>query len=131
MSPRDPHRDVDVPPERPRDGSITRPSRDDASAAEGMEELRTGSAREDDQSHLAQPRRDPEASKPGDPQPPHLTENDEDAPVQDEVESPDDVPVLPANASGSDQVGTDKQQNEVDDESAYENRPEEDKSWEP
>jgi hypothetical protein len=56
---------------------------------------------------------------------PHLTENDRDAPVQRQTQSPDDVPVLPANASGRDTQSTGQQPR--DDASMYDGRPGEDK----
>ncbi len=74
-------------------------------------------------------RRDPEQSGRGEQHPPHVTENDSAGGVQDDHDSPDDVPVLPANASGEDQVSTDDQPTEVREDSAYDQRPEEDKSW--
>jgi hypothetical protein len=131
MSARDPHGDAGVPEPRPGEGTLPKPSRDDAAAAGGIEEMTPGSSAGDENRHLAQPRRDPESSGRGEEHPPHVTENDEDAPVQDEMESPDDVPVLPANAAGTDQVSTDDQPTEIDEESAYDRRPEEDKEWEP
>ncbi len=63
--------------------------------------------------------------------PPHVTENDEDAPVQQETSAPNDVPVLPANASGRDTVGEDEQDEPIDDESMYDRRPERDKDQPP
>jgi hypothetical protein len=83
----------------------------------------------DESDRYATGRRDPEASKPGTEQTPHVTANDDDAPVQDELDSKEDVPVLPANAAGEDQVSTDDQPREIDPESAYDRRPEEDKGW--
>jgi hypothetical protein len=61
--------------------------------------------------------------------PPHVTENDADAPVQDSIPAPDDVPVLPANAHGEDTVRSDAL-SEIDDESMYDRRPGEDKDRE-
>ena len=58
---------------------------------------------------------------------PHVTENDEDAPVQDETQAPNDVTVLPANASGTDKVDVDDQAAPIDEESMYDQRPERDK----
>jgi hypothetical protein len=88
-----------------------------------------GSGGSDQSNRYASGRRDPEASKPGTEHPPHVTANDDDAPVQDELDSKKDVPVLPANAAGEDQVSTDDQPREIDPESAYDRRPEEDKGW--
>jgi hypothetical protein len=56
---------------------------------------------------------------------PHVTENDRDAPVQDQSASPDDVPALGANAHGHDRQRTDQQPR--DDASMYDGRPGEDK----
>lgn len=61
--------------------------------------------------------------------PPHVTENDEGAPIQDHLDSPDDVPTLPANAQGSDTQEDDPRG--IDDESMYDRRPEEDKDRPP
>lgn len=59
--------------------------------------------------------------------PPHVTENDEDAPVREDKPSAKDAPVLPANASGRDRVSAEEQSQPIDDESMYDNRPSEDK----
>jgi hypothetical protein len=56
--------------------------------------------------------------------PPHVTENEEDAPVQEEMPAKGDAPVLPANASGRDSVPVDEQDQPIDDESMYDRRPE-------
>jgi hypothetical protein len=63
--------------------------------------------------------------------PPHVTENDEGAPVQEDTLAPNDVPVLPANASGSDAVTTGEQAEAIDDESMYDRRPDRDKDRPP
>ena len=39
--------------------------------------------------------------------PPHVTRNDQEAPLQEERESPDDVAALPSNASGHDRASAD------------------------
>ena len=57
--------------------------------------------------------------------PPHVSENAEDEPIQKEMISPRPAPVLPANASGSDKVGAEEQDQGIDDESMYDRRPEE------
>lgn len=57
--------------------------------------------------------------------PPHSTANDE---VNGR---PDQSPSLPANASGLDQVSSDAQDFEVDEESAYDRRPSQDKDRPP
>jgi hypothetical protein len=129
MSPRDPHKDAGVPETRPGEGTFPKPSRDDATAAGSMEEMTPGAAQSDQSDRYATGRRDPEASLPGEEHPPHVTANDADAPVQDSNESEEEVPVLPANASGEDQVSTEDQPDQIDDESAYDRRPEEDKDW--
>lgn len=61
--------------------------------------------------------------------PPHVTENDEGAPVQEHLESPEDVPTLPANAQGADTQPTDG--GAIDEESMYDRRPSEDKDRPP
>ncbi len=63
--------------------------------------------------------------------PPHVDENMEDAPIQDELPSPQDVPTLPATAHGEDNSSTEEQAQSVDPESMYENRPEEHKDIHP
>lgn len=58
--------------------------------------------------------------------PPHVTENAEDAPVQDEsIGGP--IPVVPPNASGRDAVPADELAQPIDPESGYDRRPAEDK----
>jgi hypothetical protein len=59
--------------------------------------------------------------------PPHVTENDEDAPVREDKPAAGDAPVLPANASGRDKVTAEEQAQPTDDESMYDNRPSTDK----
>ena len=59
--------------------------------------------------------------------PPHVTENDHGAEVQESTQAPNEVPALPANAHGEDLVEADKQVREIDDESMYGGRPGEDK----
>jgi hypothetical protein len=59
--------------------------------------------------------------------PPHVTENDRGAQFQADTDAPNDVAGSPANAHGRDVVDAHKEVRQVDDESAYENRPGEDK----
>ena len=59
--------------------------------------------------------------------PPHATENDAGAQVQGSTEAPNTVPTAPANAHGKDLVDSQHEVRRVDDESAYERRPGEDK----
>ncbi|CAN5800055.1 hypothetical protein BH23GEM6_BH23GEM6_15460 [soil metagenome] len=118
-----------MPQPRPDEGTFPKPSRDDATASKSMEEITPGAAQSDAADRYATGRRDPEASDAGEDQPPHVTANDSQAPVQENIVSEQDVPVLPANASGEDQVSTDDQPDQIDDESAYDRRPEEDKEW--
>lgn len=63
--------------------------------------------------------------------PPHVTENDEEAPLQEESESPAPIPALPANASGRDEQPGDGTGQRIRDESMYENRPSTDKDHPP
>lgn len=128
MTGRDPHQDAGVPRPRPGEGTLPKPGRDDAVAAGSTEEMTPG-ATGDAAQRYASGRRDPEEAGKGRPQPPHVTENDQSAALQDEHESPEDVPVLPANAAGEDEVSTDDQPRNIDEESAYDRRPEEDKRW--
>ncbi|HEX8394144.1 MAG TPA: hypothetical protein VF665_17505 [Longimicrobium sp.] len=55
--------------------------------------------------------------------PPHVTENDKGAQVQNSSPSPTDVPVLGANAHGQDLVATDEAPAEIREESMYGGRP--------
>jgi hypothetical protein len=59
--------------------------------------------------------------------PPHVTENDRGAQVQGSTQAPNTVPAMPANAHGRDVVDSSNEVRQVDDESAYERRPGEDK----
>jgi hypothetical protein len=63
--------------------------------------------------------------------PPHVDENTEDAPLQEEHPSPKKVPGLPATAHGEDKASTEEQNQPIDDESMYDRRPEESKDWKP
>lgn len=63
--------------------------------------------------------------------PPHVDENMEGAPLQEEHPSPDDVPTLPATAHGRDEVPAEEQAQPIDRESMYDRRPEESKHWQP
>lgn len=63
--------------------------------------------------------------------PPHVSENAEDEPIQKEMPSPGAAPVMPANASGTDKVDSAEQAQPVDDESMYDGRPDEDKNQPP
>lgn len=62
--------------------------------------------------------------------PPHVTENDEGAEVQQAHEG-GEAPALPANASGRDSVSAEEQDVGIDDESAYDGRPTQDKDHPP
>jgi hypothetical protein len=59
--------------------------------------------------------------------PPHVTENDRGAQFQGSTQAPNEVPGLPANAHGRDVTDAHEEVRRVDDESAYERRPGEDK----
>ena len=63
--------------------------------------------------------------------PPHVDENAEDGPVQDEHDNPADIPTLPANASGSDKITTAEHDQPIDDESMYDRRRSQDKDQPP
>lgn len=58
--------------------------------------------------------------------PPHVDENAEGAPVQGSSQAPNQVPTMPANAHGSDQVPV--SEGPIDPESMYNRRPGEDKN---
>ena len=55
--------------------------------------------------------------------PPHATENDHGAQVQQSTTAPNTVPVSPANAHGKDLVEADKAPKAINDESMYGGRP--------
>ncbi|HEX6038201.1 hypothetical protein [Longimicrobium sp.] len=59
--------------------------------------------------------------------PPHVTENDRGAQFQADSPAPNDVAGPPATAHGRDAVDSANEVRQVDDESAYERRPGEDK----
>ena len=61
--------------------------------------------------------------------PPHVTANDKGMPVQ--AEEGAEVPALPANAAGRDALSAEEQDFEVDEESAYDRRPTQDKNRPP
>ena len=63
--------------------------------------------------------------------PPHVTRNDQEAPLQEERESPDDVAALPSNASGHDRASADSAARPIRPESAYDRRAAEDKDSPP
>lgn len=60
-------------------------------------------------------------------QPPHRTPNADEARLQKNHPSPEDAPVLPANAQGVDKRDADEASPEIDEESMYVGRPEEHK----
>lgn len=62
---------------------------------------------------------------------PHVTNNAEDAPVQEELPSPDDAPILPANAPGDDEYPVEQRKQTIDPSSMYDRRPGEDKNTPP
>jgi hypothetical protein len=55
--------------------------------------------------------------------PPHVTENDKGAQVQNSSPSPTPVPALPANAHGQDKVAAEQAPGTINDESMYGARP--------
>ena len=63
--------------------------------------------------------------------PPHVDQNAGAEPIQQEHESPADIPTLPANASGSDKITTAEHDQPIDDESMYDRRPSQDKDQPP
>lgn len=64
--------------------------------------------------------------------PPHVTENAEDAPAQDDIQSPTDTTVRPANAHGHDRISAEEAADqEIRPTSAYDGRSAEDKNWDP
>jgi hypothetical protein len=63
--------------------------------------------------------------------PPHLDENMEGAPLQEDHPAPNDVPTLPATAHGQNKVPAEDQAQPIDPESMYDRRPGEDKDSPP
>lgn len=63
--------------------------------------------------------------------PPHKTENTESGQVESEDDAPGDVPVLPANAQGTDTVTTAEHEQAIDETSMYDRRRDEDKDRPP
>lgn len=63
--------------------------------------------------------------------PPHTTENSDAGQVQSEEEAPGEVPVLPANAQGTDTVSTETHEQPIDETSMYDRRRDEDKDRPP
>jgi len=63
--------------------------------------------------------------------PPHVAQSERDAPVQRDTQAPDDVAVLPANASGHDKQPAEHHGAPIDRESMYEGRPAEDRRTPP
>lgn len=64
-------------------------------------------------------------------QTPHVPEHEGDSDIQEDHPSPDAVPVLPANAAGTDRVSSGDQDEPVEPESMYDDRPERDKDHPP
>jgi hypothetical protein len=122
----------------PREASSERhpqkPTREAAVASDDPSELK---ARRADPTGMGKPRRPGDARRdvPGQTgsarRQPHVPEHDADAEIQDELPSPTDVPVLPANAAGRDKVTTGEQDQPIDDASMYDHRPERDKDRPP
>jgi hypothetical protein len=111
-----------------------KPTREGATAADSGRSL-AGQPKEpagmDTPEHLGRERQEVGDARSSSKHPPHVPHNEEDAPIQDELPSPDAVPVLPANASGVDSVTTGEQDEPVDRESMYDRRPERDKGSAP
>lgn len=63
--------------------------------------------------------------------PPHVTENFEEAPFQEENPAPNAVEGLPPKASGRAEVSVEESAQPIDPESAYDRRPSEDKDQPP
>ena len=63
--------------------------------------------------------------------PPHVTEDEQGAPIQDEHGNPAEIPTLPANASGQDRITTAEHDRGIDPASMYDRRPDEDKDQPP
>lgn len=117
--------------------SPAKPTRDDAAASERPEEMYDGAKQGDGSSVPQWARNQPGRHGGDDPvveqqrHPPHVTENDENAPVQEDQSGASDIAALPANASGRDEVSSEQFAEDVNRESAYTGRPEEDKDQPP
>lgn len=62
---------------------------------------------------------------------PHPTGTASDDSIQNDSGSVEEIPVLPANASGEDKVTTSEQDQPIDEESMYDRRPDQDKDRPP
>jgi len=71
-----------------------------------------------------EPRREIGSKEGSERHPPHVPEHDADADIQEGLPAESAVPILPANAAGSDKVTTSDQDEAVDEESMYDRRPE-------
>lgn len=114
MRPDKPTRDSATESEDPRDlydANASRPARGPGQSADARDEKGTAESS----------RRDP----------PHTTEGKEGGRVQSEDDAPGDVPVLPANAQGTDKVTTEEHDQPIDDTSMYDGRRDEDKDTPP
>ena len=63
--------------------------------------------------------------------PPHITENAEGAPLQEQHPRPGAIPASPPLAQGTDKVPADEHKQPIDPESMYDRRPAEDKDVHP
>jgi hypothetical protein len=121
---------------QPEEGPFPpKPTREAATGASRPEELleRQGTSVDEARPAWAREtgRREAGSARDSQRHPPHVTENDEGAPLQDENESPSEVPALPANAAGADKLDTSEQAQEIREESMYDQRPTQDKDHPP
>jgi len=115
--------------------SPIKPTRDDAAHAPDVEEMDGEEERHEEHSEIRRvygTERHPRGSdQEGDRREPHVSKSAKNAPVQRTSTSPTPVEPLPANASGRDRVSTDAMPRVVDEESAYDLRPSQDKDRPP
>jgi hypothetical protein len=117
----------DRPPPKPTRDAVMR---DPSPAEPGRRGMRVDPAPTDaGDEGLVRTEIDEEATEPR--HPPHVTRSDAGAEIQRDLPSPDEVPILPANAAGVDKLTPDEQHVDIDPESMYNGRPERSKDWEP
>lgn len=113
--------------------SPDKPTRDSATEADDTRELyRARAARPDAKPEAPEEAREEKGSAASSRRhPPHATDNSDQGRVQSEDDAPGDVPVLPANAQGTDKVSTEEHDQPIEETSMYDGRRDEDKDTPP
>jgi hypothetical protein len=113
--------------------SPDKPTRDAATSAEDPREMydaRAG-AKEANDAAPEDGREEKGSAESSRRNPPHPTEGAEAGRVQSKERAPGDVPVLPANAQGTDKVSTEEHDQPIDETSMYDGRRDENKDTPP